>query len=415
VLCRAEPSLEGLPLVLVANQQSPPHIKAASSEAVKAGIQAGIPISQARTLCPDLQQHPAEPRRTQHALDDLLALLNVFTDKLEIEPAPVLPRRMRGRPRLDTHLRMPQSRDDSLILYLDLGRTSAEQAFQIALGIHGVLYQQYPGFAPALGLSPSKFTARIASLSIDTHRVLLLGRGEAASFLGAFPVEMLPVDSETIRQLHLLGLHRMGQVASLPKDALLNRFGRMGKLMHKLVHGADRFPVRSYEPSLREEAARQFDHAVTNRQILGAVIGQLAGELMTRLARHRQVVREMDLVMEQAGGQTHYQGLIFREPIGSLKRVTQVGTELLDKISLSDGVMEISLRVTGAPPAAPRQLSLFERDPVPVELSQTVLKNLMARHGENGFLQVRAIHPDSHDIKERFALRQLTGPAGDKP
>jgi len=81
---RADPSLTRTPLILSAAGQ----VFAASSEAVQAGVRSGLPISQARSLCPQARLIPAKPVQYQQTLAEILTILRTFAPKLEPEPGP---------------------------------------------------------------------------------------------------------------------------------------------------------------------------------------------------------------------------------------------------------------------------------------------------------------------------------------
>ena len=56
-------------------------------------------------------------------------------------------------------------------------------------------------------------------------------------------IELLPLSDDLKGSLHSFGVHYMGQVASLSRDILTDRFGREGSLAWELCSGIDRRPV----------------------------------------------------------------------------------------------------------------------------------------------------------------------------
>lgn len=398
---QTDPALAVEPLALVEDGR----VRALSEGAAQSGVGRGMPVSQARALCPNLHLAPADVRSIYRATDELLETLSQFASKVEVEPASQPPRRLRGRPRLDAHLHPPLPDDDPLLAYLDLGRLTGEQGLELGHAIHRAVRPLLPGADPRLGLASGKFTARVVALSLDPHHILLVPRSSAAEFLAPFPTVLLPIDGETLRQLDLLGLRTLGQVAGLSSQALFNRFGEAGRLIYKLVTGADPGVVRPYVPKLVEQVSRQLEGAVENRAALEAVVETLAGELCNRLDRAGRAAREVDLALSQDDGRTQRRGLALREPSSAAWRIARAAVELLDALPLTAGVAEVELRLTGVAPAALRQLHLFEREPVGGQRLREALDGLVARYGEGSFLRIVVADPDARLDEDRYRLR----------
>jgi protein ImuB len=123
-------------------------------------------------------------------------------------------------------------------------------------------------------------------------------------------VSLLPVDGETLRQLYLLGLTTLGQVAALPTGAMLSRFGRQGRTIHRLAGGRDTSPVQPYTPRPTERLARQLDGPVDNLVVLKHVAGQMAETLAARLQAGGHMAREVTLALSLETGGTVTRDLV---------------------------------------------------------------------------------------------------------
>src|SRR5690606_32454176 len=137
--------------------------------------------------------------------------------------------------------------------YADLGRLAIEDALAAAHTVHRLVAAHFE-LPAALGLATGRFTARVAVAALRPGEHAVVTPGEEARFLAPFPTSLLPVDGETLRQLHLLGLRTLGQLAALPSAALLERFGQQGPLMHRLACGRDTSRVARYAPPVVLEA-----------------------------------------------------------------------------------------------------------------------------------------------------------------
>nr|MDE0500765.1 hypothetical protein [bacterium] len=95
---------------------------------------------------------------------------------------------------------------------------------------------------PAVGVGNAKFPAFVAA---RTGKAMGVNRvpPDAGRFLAPHPVDLLPVSAEIRANLHLLGLHTMGEVAALPQGLLADQFGLEGSAAWSLCNGIDERPL----------------------------------------------------------------------------------------------------------------------------------------------------------------------------
>jgi nucleotidyltransferase/DNA polymerase involved in DNA repair len=402
---RENPTLSVEPLALIDPRRIPPEVCAVSGEAARAGVSVGMTLREAQALCPALHIAEGDPRQRYHAIDDVLALLAEFasgrTPKVEPEPASTPPRKRRRAAQP-----MPGLADDPLIGYLDLGRLKADEGLEVAHHIHQAL-RQHLVLGPMVALAAGKFTARVAALSLGSNEIAMIPKRQSAAFLAPYPVTLLPVDAETVRQLHLLGLRTLGQLAGLPASAMLNRFGKAGVAIHRLAGGADTSPILPYKPRIIERQTRQLDGPVGDHRALGPIIDSLTVTLVNRLQEAGRTAREVDVKVVQDDGRAHAHGIALRRPTSSPKHIARTAKDLLAALPVTDGIVAIELTLTGIVPAAPRQLSLFEREPIGAERLPEILAQLVARYGDETFFWVSADDPDARLLEARYRLRKV--------
>ena len=241
--------------------------------------------------------------------------------------------------------------------------------------------------------------------ALDNHEILAVSPGHEAGFLAPFTVELLPVDGETVRQLWLLGLVTLGHVAAQPVSALLHRFGKVGRVMHRLASGRDTRPVQPYTPRAVFRQTRQLEGAVADWPTLHAILDRLLAEVLAQV--DGQTVRQVELMLLQDDGQRLENTLTLRSPSGDGVHLRQTVRELAQSLDVSGGVVEVALALSDLAPVVPRQLSLFERDPVSQDELRALLRILVARHREAGFFQIRLVDPDARLPERRFRLESL--------
>lgn len=215
------------------------------------------------------------------------------------------------------------------------------------------------------------------------------------------------MDGETVRQLWLLGLVTLGHVAAQPVSALLHRFGRAGRVMHRLASGRDTRPVQPYTPRAVFRQTRQLEGAVADWPTLHAILDRLLDDVLAQV--DGQTVRQVELTLLQDNGRWLENTLTLRSPSGDGVHLRQTVRELAQSLDVSGGVVEVALALSDLAPVVPRQLSLFERE---VAVSQdelrALLRSLVARHREAGFFWMR-LNPDARLPEQRFKLDPADG------
>jgi nucleotidyltransferase/DNA polymerase involved in DNA repair len=98
---------------------------------------------------------------------------------------------------------------------------------------------------PGIGWDSGKFTARAAAAIVQPGRARLVSREDETRFLRPLSVSLLPLSPVAHQELHWLGIHTLGQFAQLPVNAVVQRFGAVGRIAHQWAQGHDTRPVRN--------------------------------------------------------------------------------------------------------------------------------------------------------------------------
>ena len=184
--------------------------------------------------------------------------------------------------------------------YLDLGKLKPDAA--------QVWPSRLTSRSRTGGLPPSSAWRAANSRRVSRRRrstranCILVPSGQEAPFLAGFTAALLPVDGETLRQLDLLGLYTLGQVAALPVSALLDRFGKQGRTMHRLANGRDTRPVGTYQPPMVERAQRRWDDPLADWARLDALLSDMVSEAAARLLDKNQTIQHLTLLLTQEDG-----------------------------------------------------------------------------------------------------------------
>lgn len=402
---RAHPDLRGKPFVLVAHGE---RVAGMSPQAARAGVRAGMNVTRARAQCGDLLIRATVASQYQQAFGDLLAALTTFTAQVEAEDG--LELRADGRSSRHVPFLPLAQFDDypAATCYLDLGKLKPDELPPLARELGRFVWEQT--HIPArLGLSSGKFPARVAATSVNNGDVLVVPGGRETDFLAGFTVALLPVDGETLRQLDLLGWHTLGDVAVQPVSALFARFGKQGRIMHRLANGRDTSPVLAYEPPRSERASRELDGAVTDWGRLDAVLDDMLASMAGSLFDAGQSVRQITLTLRLEDGTPLEQQVVLRQPSNRLPHIREAVREMAQSLVVTCGVVAIDLSLSDIAPAVARQLSLFDRPTVSQAHLSTVLHDMVARYGDTHFYWVRAVARDARLPERRYRWEKADG------
>jgi DNA polymerase-4 len=252
---RRRPDLIGRPVVIGGRPGSRGMVAAASREARRCGVRAGMPLAQASLRCPD-----------GVFLDG--AFDAYFAASLQVDAL-----LRRETPDIEW-----QSIDE---VFVGIASRSLDVLERIQQGVRDL------GFDASCGVARSKLVARIASRLGRPRGVVHVLDGYEARFLSPLKIEMLPgIDPALASRLRAAGIRRLGQIARLPEPQLSLLAGRAGTALGRHAAGIDASRIRrtAMPPARIEEralAAPSADTAIVHAA-LRAEVERLGRELRSR-------------------------------------------------------------------------------------------------------------------------------------
>ena len=213
---RDDPGLRGRPVIVGSGV-----VLAASYEAKAYGIRTAMGGARARRLCPAAVV--VGPRMSAYA-EASKAVFEVFEDT--------------------TPLVEGISIDEAFLDVRGLERLSGS-ATEIAVRLRRDVLERV-GLPITVGVARTKFLAKVASGVAKPDGLLVVPTDRELDFLHPLPVERLwGVGPATARKLRERGLRTVGDVAQVPKPALVATLGpAAGRQLHALAHNRDPRPVR---------------------------------------------------------------------------------------------------------------------------------------------------------------------------
>jgi DNA polymerase-4 len=301
-----EPSLKGKPVVVGGRPNERGVVSAASYAARRFGINSAMPLRTAYKLCPQaifVDGHPERYRECSHQVYDVLHSFSPLVEMASIDEA-----------------------------YLDM--TGTERLYGPPLRAAHLLHErmkQTTRLNCSVGIAASRLVAKISSDQAKPNGVLWVIPGHEPAFLAPLDVRKVPgVGKVTERNLHALGIRKVGDLARLDEDFLEQRFGKWGMALAGKSRGLD--AGGWFDTGIGEDAGPK---SISHEHTFGedtADLGQLESTLAhlcemvgRRLREHKLAARTIQLKLRYSDFST-----ITRAH--SVGRATQVDTELYSEI-----------------------------------------------------------------------------------
>ena len=139
--------------------------------------------------------------------------------------------------------------------------------------------------------------------------------GEEAGFLQALPLDVLPLDPKEEETLERWGIRTVGELARLPENSLVARFGERGGQLVKLARGQEESVLCPYEPPPALEERMDFDWQVAELESLSFLLSDLLNRLCWKLEGHRLAAEKIRLSLKLADGSWFERAVSLSSPL----------------------------------------------------------------------------------------------------
>jgi protein ImuB len=348
-------------------------VVACEAEARASGVRPGDSLVQARAACGDLDAVAFDEAADRAALEGIAEALLALAPAVEVAPPDVLLLDASG-----AHLLGEGAAGERALL-----EQAVASAAQLGLRARAGL---------ATGRGPARALAR--------H-----GRGSpivasAAGALAPLPLGALELPDAFGGRLAALGLRFVGELARLPVEALLHRFGAPGLAAWRLAHGDDPSPLAPYVPTRFPEERLELEAPVESAEPLLFGLKRLSDRLAARLAGRGLGATRLTLVLRLEPDGEERVDLALALPTAAASRWLLVMRERLGALRLPGAVTAVTLAVAEAAAAPREQFALGDR-PEQLAALETVLTRLAARLGGDALFAARSV--DRHRPEGAYA------------
>jgi len=210
-----DPTLKGKPVVVGGRPNERGVVSAASYAARKFGVHSAMPLRTAYQLCPQAIFVDGHPERYRDCSQRVYEVLTGFSPLVEMA-----------------------SIDEA---YLDL--TGTERLYGPPLRAAHLLHERIKAATRlncSIGIAASRLVAKISSDQAKPNGILWVLPGKEAAFLAPLDVRKVPgVGKVTEKNLHALGIRKVGDLARLEERFLEERFGKWGLALAGKSQGLD--------------------------------------------------------------------------------------------------------------------------------------------------------------------------------
>jgi DNA polymerase IV len=301
-------SLRGRPL-LVGPPSARGVVLTASYEARPYGVGSAMPMAKARRMCPNAVIIPPRFDRYQEVSATIMRVFSDFSPDVEA-----------------------LSLDEA---FLDM--TGSEQLFgdpeSIGRRLKTAIREATGGLTASIGLSATKYVAKVASARQKPDGLTVVPPEEAKSWLAPLSVSWLwGAGPKTQARLHHLGLHTIADVADADVRFLSAKLGSAGLHFHTLAQAEDPRPVIGRRASKSIGSEHTLDEDVREKADIKFHLRRSADTIGRRLRKKNYVAFGVGIKLKTTEFQILTRQHRLSEPTDVAERLYSVGVDLLNHI-----------------------------------------------------------------------------------
>ncbi|MGE5894927.1 MAG: DNA polymerase IV [bacterium] len=320
---KRRPELKGKPVVIGGSGDPTKRgvVSTANYEARKYGIHSAMPLRTAHRLCPHAVFLPVdfdEYARVSRQIKEIFRHFSLVMEDVGIDEA-----------------------------YLDVSdiKKSPEE---IASEIKKKIFDD-TGLTCSIGIAANKLLAKIASDMQKPDGLTILAEEDVKTRVWPLPARKLHgVGPKTEVVLKAMGIMTIGDLASIPLEKLLERFGKSyGSYLFEASRGIDQSPlVTHWEPkSASRETTFQYD--TNDWQTIARTLAEVTKDVVQGMRESGYRGRTITLKIKYHDFQVVSRAKSIPEPTDSEEIIRKTAFECLKRVELKKKVRLIGIRIGG--------------------------------------------------------------------
>ncbi|MBO6768177.1 MAG: DNA polymerase Y family protein [Erythrobacter sp.] len=327
-------ALDAGPLVLIGDTAHGPRIEAVNRAGAAAGARRGMMLADARTLCPEIATAPSDPAGDLTFLEDLAIWAQRWGPSSALDAPDGL---------LVDVTSVPHLFGGEKHLLADVHEAFAKRRLSIRVAS-----------APTAG-------AAWALAHYGPDGAIVEGHDAIERALADLPVAALRLDEDVVTVLRRLGLKRMGEIATIGRDAIQRRFrNRKSPAANPLIRldqllGRVPEPLLPVVPQQMPLVQRRLLEPIRYRVLLDRVVADLAADMARELEGQGQGARRLELQLWRVDGEVVVRRLEMAAATRDPAHIVRLFAARLDDIDAGFGIEMLRLRAGWAEPLALEQ------------------------------------------------------------
>ena len=266
-------SIQNHPSIVVAKQNNALQIFALDDAAAALNLDIGLPLANARAICPQLQVFDADEAADALALNAIAAWCDRFTPLVAL--------------------------DSPHGLLLDITgcvHLFGGEAAMLRLVCDALTAQ---GFTVSAAIAGTSVCARTMTRHVHGR---IVRAGEEADAVRPLPVSALGADATVVVGLRRAGLKTIGDVASRARHEITARFGAGFTTLLEQALGQSDAPISPLKPLPDYIVEKRFAEPVATDEVIAVTLSRLAGMLVTAMAQQGKGARRLEACFFRTDG-----------------------------------------------------------------------------------------------------------------
>lgn len=316
-------------------------ISIVNTAATQHGVETGLAISSALSLCPTLKCIARDSHREQQQLNNIALWAYRFSGDVSLCAPNAIVIELGASLRLFKNLAR---------LYRRFLRVFQQQAIAVEVGIANT---------PLAAELLSHLNLPISTLVSTAGE---LNQDALQQALQQFPITRLPLEDKLIQRIGSMGMDSLGQLIALPVAALNRRFGAEFGVFLDRISGAQADLRPLYLPSEEFHSERLFDGGLHNKEQLRFPISALLNDLAHYLRLRQCVNTHLDWNFTYLDGSQHAWAMPLSHRHFNKRNVMELTLLHIEKMILSGPVEGLSLHCGDFISLEQQDNSLFATD-----------------------------------------------------
>jgi protein ImuB len=292
------------PSIVVAKENNALQIFSLDEAAARFGLSIGLPLANARAICPHVRVYDADEAADAQTLNAIAEWCDRFTPLVALDP--------------------PHG------LFLDI--TGCAHLF----GGEAAMLQLLCAALTAQGYTVSAAVAGTAVCARTLTRCVhgrIVRAGEEADAVRPLPVSALGTEAAVVTGLRRAGLKTIGDVAGRTRHEITARFGAGFTALLQQALGQCDAPISPRKPLPDYIVEKRFAEPVSTETAISAILSRLAGMLVAAMGQQGKGARRLEARFFRTDGMVRCITIDTGQPVTRGKVIDRLFRERLDALS----------------------------------------------------------------------------------